>query len=84
MPFETLNEIILKTDFEAKDITIINYNETLAQIKAYLSGINNNVNFIKNVTVRDEEMLPLIHYGISQPSQSKVEEGDLWLQPLEE
>lgn len=80
MAFTTINEVDIKTDFEARDITIINYNATLADIKAYLEVLVGNTNYIKNITLRDETMLPFFHYGATEPAPSLVEEGDLWFE----
>ncbi len=84
MAYEILNEIILKTDFEARDVTIINYNSTIAQIKGYLEKINLNTEFVLQDLLRNAINVPFIHYGYTLPEETVIHEGDLFIEIKEE
>ena len=61
MAYVPITEIVLKTDFEARDVTIINYNASLERIKTYLEIVVGNVEYINtaaqdaNIPVTAEE-----------------------------
>lgn len=80
MAYVDIGEIVLKTDFIARDITIVNYNSSLSQIKAYLTKLDNNVKFMKQDILREADLINLWHYGEDQPST--IEEGDFWMQVI--
>ena len=49
MAYTNINEIILKTDWVAKDITIFNFNQILEDIRIYLEQLYSNIEYVKLV-----------------------------------
>ena len=85
MAYIPLGEITLKTNFTAKDITIINYNATLAEIKEYILRLDNNTdNFIAEADANNK--IGLYEYeDMAEANSGGHNIGDyvsLWGEPI--
>ena len=77
MAYEYINEIEIKTDFIARDVTIINYNQILADIKAYLEKLNQNIHYI-HLTGGGTNGGPGVYYDDNLPPIEERYEGLTW------
>jgi len=47
MPYINLNDLVLLSNLDARDIDVIHYNSTIAKIAAYATTLNKNINAAK-------------------------------------
>ena len=78
MAYIPISEVVLKTDFEAKDVTIINYNQTLADIKIYLERLNTNIHYIYLTGGGGGEGGPGVYYNDTLPPTEDLAYGATW------
>jgi len=52
MAYKDLNDLVLETNYKAKDLDIINFNYAMSSIKLYVNQLNENI----KTTVLDMEL----------------------------
>ena len=69
MPFIPLNDIAIRTDYRAKEVDLIVFNDIIARIVAYLNVLKDNVNILGASTTK-------ITVSEDAPVNPKI--NDLW------